>query len=148
MMQILRHRMQRDRRGVATLEFALVAPILFLVMFGTVKYGIVLSQYLTLTNATLMGARQFAFSAGVDAAPYTDAVSAVRTAAPNLTPLVITTAVNGTGCSTDAGCATALSGNIGKPVTVTASYSCAAMNIIFDLLPNCTLRSQQTERVQ
>jgi Flp pilus assembly protein TadG len=147
----VRHRVaipwQKDRRGVAALEFGLIAPALFLLLFGGVEFGIVLNQYLTLTTATIAGATQFAFSAGVDATPYTDAVAAIETAAPGLTPLTITLSVNGTGCTSDAGCVTALAGATGY-VTASASYSCSASNIVLNLLPNCTLMSQETERVQ
>jgi Flp pilus assembly protein TadG len=136
-----------DRRGVAALEFAVIAPLLFSIMFGVIEFGLVLNQYLTLTNATLVGAMQFAFSAGVDATPYTDAVNAVKAAAPNLTPLTISFSVNGTACSTDSGCGAALSGGTGY-VSVSTSYSCAGLNFALNLLPNCTLTAQQTERVQ
>jgi Flp pilus assembly protein TadG len=139
--------LRKDRQGVAALEFAVVAPVLLLIMFGMAEFGIVLNQYLTLTNATIVGASQFAFSAGVDGTPYSDAISAINTAATGLTPLTITLSVNGTQCTTDTGCQAALAGGVGS-VTVTATYSCAAMNIVFDLLPNCTLTSQATERVQ
>ena len=137
----------KDRRGVAALEFALIAPMLLVTMFGIAELGIVLNQYLTLTNAAVVGAKQFAFSAGVDGTPYTDAVNAINAAASNLTPLTITLSVNGTGCTTDAGCGLALAAGAGY-VTVTATHSCAAMNFAFNLLPNCSLTSQETERVQ
>ena len=140
----------KDRRGVAALEFALVTPMLCLLIFGAAEFSIVLNQYMTLTNATIVGAMQFAFSAGVDSTPYTDARTAIATSAPSLTPLTITLKVNGTTCGSDAACSTALTGATGY-VTVSASYSCAAINSIvisYNLLPGCTLTSQQTERVQ
>ena len=105
---------EKDRRGVAALEFALIAPMLLLTMFGIAELGIVLNQYLTLTNAAVVGATQFAFSAGVDGTPYTDAVNAINAAASNLTPLTITLSVNGTGCTTDAGCGLALAKSSSK----------------------------------
>jgi Flp pilus assembly protein TadG len=129
------------------MEFAIIAPVMFLLVFGIAEFGIVMNQYLTLTNATIVGAMQMAYSAGVDAKPYTDAVAAIQTAAPNLTPLTITLSVNGTNCTTDAGCVTALAGGTGY-VTVTTSYSCAALNLYANFLPNCNLSAQQTERVQ
>jgi Flp pilus assembly protein TadG len=141
----------QDTRGMAAVEFALIAPVLLLLTFGMAEVGIVLNQYLTLTNAAVVGAAQLAFSAGVDATPYTDAVNAIKAAAPNLTPLPITVLVNGMPCSSDTTCATALStaqtGGAGS-VTVTATYSCLAMNIVYNLLPGCTLTAQETQRVQ
>lgn len=138
---------RQDRRGSAALEFALIAPILFTVMFGIAEAGIVLNQYATLTRATIVGATQFAFSAGVDNSPYTNTISAIQAAAPNLTPLTIELSVNGTACGNNTACRTALAGATGY-VTVTTTYSCAAINIVFDLLPDCSLTAQQTERVQ
>lgn len=137
----------QDRRGSAALEFGLIAPILFTVMFGIAEVGIVLNQYATLTQATIVGAMQLAFSAGVDGSPYTNTVSAIQSAAPNLTPLTIVLSVNGTACGNDTACRTALAGGTGF-VTVTTTYSCAAINIVFDLLPDCSLTARQTERVQ
>ncbi len=137
----------QDRRGTAAVEFALVAPVMFLIVLGGAELAIVLNQSLTLTNAVSVGAMQFAFSAGVDATPYSDAVSAIRAAAPDLSSLTITLSVNGTPCATDAACTPALSAGAGY-VTATATYSCAGANIVYNLLPNCTIKSQQTERVQ
>lgn len=142
-------RFWRDRRGVAALEFALVAPALFILIFGAAEFGILLSENLTLSNATIAGAQQFASSAGLDPTPYDDAVSAVQTGAPalNLTKSQISLTVNGTACTTNATCVSALQPGTGY-VTVTTTYSCAALNIVFNLLPNCTLTSQELERVQ
>ncbi len=137
----------KDRRGMAALEFAIVAPALLLVVFGGTECGIVMSEYFTLTNAVGAGAMQFAFSAGVDSTPYTDAVIAITTTAPNLTGLTITLSVNGTTCTTDAACTTALSTGSGY-VTARAVYSCVASQVIYVVIPNCTLTAQQTERVQ
>jgi Flp pilus assembly protein TadG len=137
----------KDRRGTSALEFAIIAPVLFLVVFGEAEFGIVLSEYFTLANAVGSGAMQFAFSAGVDATPYTDAVSAITTAAPTLTPLTITLSVNGTPCTTDVACAPALSAGTGY-VTAKATYPCASSQVVYDLMPGCTLMAQQTERVQ
>ncbi len=137
----------KDRRGTSAVEFAIIAPVLFLVVFGEAEFGIVMSDYFTLANAVGAGAMQFAFSAGVDATPYTDAVSAIKTAAPGLTPLTITLSVNGTTCTTDAACAPALSAGTGY-VTAKATYSCVSSQVVYDLIPGCTLTAQQTERVQ
>jgi TadE-like protein len=48
---------QRPRRGQALVEFALVAPIFFLVLFSIVEAGRFIFYYETLNNATREGAR-------------------------------------------------------------------------------------------
>lgn len=51
--------MGRDSResGTALVEFALVAPLLFLVLFGIIEFGLVFKDSLTLTNMTRAGSR-------------------------------------------------------------------------------------------
>lgn len=137
----------RDRRGVAAMEFGLIAPMFLLLFFGIAETGIVFYEYMTLINAVTAGANQLALSAGIDSTPYTDAKTVVTQAAPTLTPLTITMSVNGTNCATDSTCGTALSSAAAQYATVSAEYSCANINIVFDLFPSCTLTSQQTERL-
>jgi hypothetical protein len=49
---------QREpRRGQAMVEFALVAPVLFLLLFGIIEGGRFILYYETLNNATREGAR-------------------------------------------------------------------------------------------
>ena len=48
---------RRNRRGAAVVEFAVVAPILFLLVFGMIEYGRLVMVQQVLTNATLEGAR-------------------------------------------------------------------------------------------
>lgn len=44
-------------RGAATVEFALVLPMLLLVLFGTIEYGWYLAEQSVLANAVSQGAR-------------------------------------------------------------------------------------------
>lgn len=43
-------------------EFALVLPVLLILLFGVIQFGIVLHDYLTLTDAVRVGAREAAVS--------------------------------------------------------------------------------------
>jgi Flp pilus assembly protein TadG len=47
----------RNERGAAALEFALVAPILIVLVMGIVNFGIFFAQSLSLNNAAREGAR-------------------------------------------------------------------------------------------
>lgn len=53
---------RRNERGASAVEFALVVPILIVMVFGIVNFGVVLAQQISLNN----GARQAARYAVVD----------------------------------------------------------------------------------
>jgi len=50
-------RMRRGDRGAAAVEFALVLPVLLLIIFGIVDFGRMLAAKITLTEAAREGAR-------------------------------------------------------------------------------------------
>jgi len=47
----------RDERGAAAVEFALVMPILLMILFGVITTGWAVSDYLSATNAVREGSR-------------------------------------------------------------------------------------------
>jgi Flp pilus assembly protein TadG len=49
---------RRNERGQTLTEFALVLPLIALLLFGVIQFGIVFHQYVTLTDAVRAGARQ------------------------------------------------------------------------------------------
>jgi len=55
-MRVIRHRMSRDE-GVAAVEFALILPVLALLLFGILEFGRVWSQYQVFQGAAREGAR-------------------------------------------------------------------------------------------
>ena len=57
-----RRNMFRNDRGQTMVEFALVVPILCLVLFGILQFGALYNDYVTLTDATRVGARKAATS--------------------------------------------------------------------------------------
>jgi len=138
----------RERTGTAALEFALVAPILFITVFGTFQFGITLNNYVMLTSATQSAARQLALSRG-GTTPRSDAVNQLIASAANLKgSITVTTAINGTSCTTDATCQTAMATAQGQPAMLTASYPCNLVIYGHNYLPGCTLTSQTTERIE
>ena len=55
-MKAKRNRIREDR-GQAMTEFAIVLPILVVLLFGIVQFGILFNNYVTLTDAVRAGAR-------------------------------------------------------------------------------------------
>jgi Flp pilus assembly protein TadG len=143
-----------DCRGTSALEFAFVAPVLFLILLGIIQFGLTINNYEMLTNGTQAAARQFSLSRG-STTPSSSATSAMYNAAPTLAQAQITLSlvVNGTQCSTggtagDAACQTALTAAQGKAATVTGSYPCSLAFYGYDFAPNCLLTSTVTESVE
>lgn len=64
-------------------EFALVLPILALLLFGVIQFGLVFNNYLTLTDAVRAGARKAAVGRHLSDPPGA-AETAVRNAATDL----------------------------------------------------------------
>src|SRR5581483_7955431 len=73
----------RAERGQAAVEFALVVPLLLVLLLGIVEFGIAFSHYVTLTDATRVGARK-AITVRVSGTSPDDAKQAVRDAAGDL----------------------------------------------------------------
>jgi hypothetical protein len=61
---------------------------------------------------------------------------------------MITLSVDGTGCATDAACATALTNNVGQPVKVIVTSPCNLQVMPYNFAPSCNLTSQVCERTQ
>jgi Flp pilus assembly protein TadG len=73
----------RSEQGQTAVEFALIAPLLIVLLLGVVQFGIAFNNYLTITDAARVGARKaivLRFSGG----SINDVEDAVRAAAPGL----------------------------------------------------------------
>lgn len=57
MLQLLRFHRGSQQRGVAALEWALVFPVLFLMMYGMLSYGMILAAQHSLAQSAAEGAR-------------------------------------------------------------------------------------------
>jgi Flp pilus assembly protein TadG len=128
---------RRRQSGTATIEFALVAPLLLLMVFGVVQLAWFFNNYVLLTDAASAGARVLASERGYST-PYTDAKNAVLTTTSTLngTP-VITMSVGGTACSSDTACASALGSATQAPATGTQAT--VALTYAFSPLLDSTL---------
>lgn len=141
-------RLRRDTAGSPAVEFALLLPVLLTLALGALQFGLTLNNYLTLTNATDSAARVLAISRA-STTPWTT-MKAQLTAAASLTTskMTITATVNGSGCSTDGGCQTALNTAQGQAASVQVSYPCDLTVFGHNYAPSCTLTAKSTELVQ
>ena len=78
-------RITRDETGQTMAEFAIVLPVLCVLLFGIIQLGIVFNNYVTLTDAVRAGARTAAVSRS-DGDPTGATTSAVRSSAADLEP--------------------------------------------------------------
>lgn len=138
----------RGSGGASAVEFAFIAPILIMLMIGIAKFGLVLNNYLTLTEAVATGARYLALSRSGSSTPYTSTIAQVQGAAFNLSTgsLSITTTVNGTACTTNATCQPLLTA--GTPAVVRATYPCDLTVFGYNFAPSCTLSSSTSDMIQ
>lgn len=139
----------RDRSGAAAVEFAIVAPLLLMILTGIVQFGITLNNYIELTNAVRVGARQFAIGRS-STTPMTNVHNAVTASAMNLSSanIAITYKVNNTACASDSACRTALNAAAGGAATVRATYPCDLTILGIDYVPSCVLSAQNTEFIE
>ncbi|MCC6126581.1 MAG: pilus assembly protein [Pirellulales bacterium] len=100
----------RKRRGAAAVEFAIIAPLFFLLVFGMIEFGRMVMVQQILTNASREGARK----AVLDGSTTTDVVNTVLT---NLSDAKITASTSNVTIN-PANPATA---NYGDPITVTVT---------------------------
>jgi Flp pilus assembly protein TadG len=131
----------RNDSGQALIEFALVLPVLLVLIIGIFKFGVTFTNYLTLTDAARNGARQLAVDRG-QATPCVDATNAANSAAGGLGGITVTESFPAPDTST---CASLVAGDEG---VVTATYPCDLSIMGIDFAPGCTLSSTATERIE
>lgn len=51
------HRLARNREGVTTIEFAMIAPVLLLLMMGIIEFSLIMVAYSLMESATTVSAR-------------------------------------------------------------------------------------------
>jgi Flp pilus assembly protein TadG len=122
--------------GQAMVEFALVLPLLAMLLFGVIQFGILFNNYLDLTDATRAGARKAAVSRQTTdpSGPAGVATQAVINSAGDIT----LTSANVTVTST---------WQPGDDVTVQASYP-YKIDLFGFVFASGNLHSKTTERVE
>jgi Flp pilus assembly protein TadG len=119
-------------------EFTLVFPVLAILLFGVIQFGIAFNNYLALTDAVRAGARQGAVARFLPASQRVPTVeSKVRQSAANLTQSKLKVFVTATSTNWDTG----------SDVTVRATYP-YSISLLGVVVKSGTLQSSTTERVE
>jgi len=150
-----RSRLACDQGG-ALVEFAVVVPVLLLIVMGIFTFGMAMNDYVQLTEAVNTGARLLAISRGQTTDPCAETASAVYQSAPNLTESSFTfsfmldgNSFPGGSCSSSS-TTTGAAGDLveGTSATVTVTYPCDLEILGVNYAPGCTLQAETTELVQ
>ena len=122
-----------DETGQTMTEFAIILPVLVVLLFGIIQFGILFNNYMTLTDAVRAGAREGAVSRS-DADPTGATTTAVRSSAADLNQSNLAVTVNSPW-------------QAGTDVTVTATYPWS-ISLLGWVVSGGTLQSKTTERVE
>jgi len=106
-MRIRRHRIIKSEKGASAVEFALILPILIILVFGIFEFGIAFNNYITITHAAREGAR----------------IAAVDLNNPDLKDIIIERAYPVPITPDDITISTPEGINIGDPVEVEITYA-------------------------
>ena len=114
-------------------EFALVLPLLALLLFGVIQFGIVFHQYVTITDAVRAGARQGAVGRHLSD-PQSSVEDRVRDSAADLDQSKLNVSVSSPWTQ-------------GSDVSVTATYP-YQISLLGFVVKSGNLSSTTTERVE
>ena len=146
-LRLLVRRLCRDKRGAQLVEFAIVLPILMLIVMGMVEFGRAYFSWIIITNGAREGARVAAVGGDADEVTIrvTSAISGLNVAgAPSGCPTP--PAVQRAWCiDTDN-----LQGDPGDPVTVEVRYNFVSIVPGMGILtgPIITLWAESTMRLE
>jgi Flp pilus assembly protein TadG len=154
--KLIRTSLREHEEGGSMVEFAMVFPILMLIVTAIFTFGIAFNNYIELTDAVGIAGRQLAISSLQTLDPCSTASTAVYKAAPLLSKsnLTFSFTLNGTPYS-GATCASAsqsvgAASNLqsGDDATITVTYPCNLTIWGNNYAPSCTLQATTTEKVQ
>ena len=153
---MLKYLFGHDEDGQSLVEFTLCVPILLLVVTGICTFGVTINNYMMLTEAVNVAARQLVVQRGQTTDPCSIVSAAVYNAAPNLTAssLTFTLVLNGstyTGASCSSSSTTSgAAANLvqGSTMKVNIAYPCTLKVYGYNYAPSCSLTAQTAEYVQ
>jgi Flp pilus assembly protein TadG len=123
----------RNEKGQSMTEFALVLPILAVLLFGVIQFGIVFNNYIQLTDAVRAGARKGAVGRHLQN-PEGAVIQTVRDASTSLKQSDLNVSVTS-------------SWQHGEDVSVTASYP-YSINLLGVVVKSGRMTSTTKERVE
>jgi Flp pilus assembly protein TadG len=138
-----------SKRGQSLVEFSLAMPMLLITMTGMLSFGIVMHNFVVLTNAVGTTVTLLSMSRGQTADPCALAYTAMQSAAPSLTAasLGFTFVINGSTYTTTT-CTAAAAGMVqGASAQMKVTYPCTLA--VYGLsAPSCSLVAQTAEMIQ
>lgn len=135
------------QRGAAAVEFAIVTPVLLLMLFGMIDFGVVMGAQSVVANAAREGARTAALGGSTIASENVvrAAISELAGATNAGTQVTVT-------CTTAAGAACNLddaTGDTGGTVTVRLRYLHTWLSpVVLGFAPTITLTGQSRMRIE
>jgi Flp pilus assembly protein TadG len=143
-----RVRIRRDaERGAALVEFALVIPIFLIVTFGMISMGLLMNEYLELTEVCNIGGQQLALMRN-NTDPCQTVYNDLVLVSPHIaaSTMILTFTLNGTQYGPFTGAASTCtaaytqfqaiqSGTLGTPVTLNIQYTPQNFNFFYGISP-------------
>ncbi|MEO8291050.1 MAG: TadE/TadG family type IV pilus assembly protein, partial [Gaiellaceae bacterium] len=127
----------KRQQGQTMVEFALVLPVLAILLFGVIQFGVAFNNYLAVTDAVRAGSRQAAVARYLpDSQRVPKVESKVRASADNLNQSKLKVFVSASS-----------NWDPGSDVTVRATYP-FSISLLGVVVKSGTLESKTTERVE
>ena len=135
----------RREDGQTLVEFALVLPVLLLILTAILKFGLMFNHYITLTDAVRSGARTLALGRGLPGDPCNPAILQAVGSATGLNLQAGDLATTFSGAET---CMTGQGWFQGDQATLTGTYGCDLTVLGINFFPGCHLTVSATEAIE